>query len=84
MKKEKYSTCEEEQSTIAAEPIVAVMSDTSSFHQDKYVIPVGMPQTVEEALHDIDEGEREFQNGETFTHREVMQMVWDKIGCYAG
>ena len=36
------------------------------------------------ALSDIEEGEREFERGDTFTHQEVMKMVWDKITSYAG
>ena len=35
------------------------------------------------AIADIEEGEKEFEQGKTFTHRQVMKMVWDKIGSYA-
>ena len=58
---------DKEEGTYASEPAVA--ND----------IPTGMPQTVEEALADLEEGEREFLRGETFSHREVMKMIWDKI-----
>ena len=67
-----------------SEPAVAVMPHTPETMHNRFAIPKGMPQSVEEALSDIDEGEKEFEQGETFTHREVMQMIWDKIACYAG
>lgn len=50
----------------------------------RFKIPAGLPQSVDEALADIEEGEQEFERKETFSHREVMQMIWDKIGSYAG
>ena len=62
-----------------SEPAAAVLPTASERE-----IPKGVPQSVDEALSDIDEGEKEFERGETFTHREVMQMIWDKIACYAG
>ncbi len=84
MMKETYPILEDDQMMTAAEAIAATSSNTSSLQQDRVAITAGVPQTLEEALSDIEEGEREFERGETFSHREVMQMVWDKIGCYAG
>ena len=75
---------------IASEPIAALSElaaaalPTASEREQNPHIPKGMPQSVDKALSDIDEGEKEFERGETFTHREVMQMIWDKIACYAG
>jgi hypothetical protein len=83
MEKDSYPIIEEHDSLMAAESVATTMPDAVPQHHCDF-IPTGMPQTVEEALSDIDEGEREFERGETFSHREVMQMVWDKIGCYAG
>lgn len=82
--KETYPILEDDQMMTAAEAIAATSSNTSSLQQDRVAMTAGVPQTLEEALTDIEEGEREFERGETFPHREVMQMVWDKIGCYAG
>lgn len=82
--KETYPILEDDQMMTAAEAIAATSSNTSSLQQDRVAITAGVPQTLEEALSDIEEGEREFERGETFSHREVMQMVWDKIGRYAG
>lgn len=65
----------------AAEPSVAIAVSTAPCaNVERFRIPEGLPQSVDEALADIDEREREFERDETFTHREVMQMVWDKIG----
>ena len=47
-------------------------------------MPDEVPHTLEEALKDIEEGEKEFERGETYTHQEMMQMIWDKIDDYAG
>ena len=54
---------------------VNVKSITTTFDKRKYGFRIAI---------DIDEGEKEVERGETFTHREVMQMIWDKIACYAG
>lgn len=60
-------------------------------HLDSYApaisvvrMPDVVPHTLEEALKDIEEGEKEFERGETYTHQEMMQMIWDKIDDYAG
>ena len=83
MKKINY-TIPEENGTMAAEPAaVAIVPASSRIATDRLSIPVGMPQSVDEALRDLEEGEKEFERNETFSHREVMQMVWDKIGSYA-
>ena len=84
MEKDNYPITVEDDSMLVSEPAVAAMSNVSQVKQKPFTIPKGMPQSVDEALCDIDEGEKEFERGETFTHREVMQMVWDKIACYAG
>ena len=60
------------------------MANPNVVKPSNHNIPIGVPKTVEEALADIEEGEREFECGETYTHKEVMQMVWDKIDGYAG
>ena len=70
---------------IAAEPVTsAALNEVSQVSTERFCIPSGVPQSVEEALADIDEGEREFERHETFSHREVMQMIWGKIDNYAG
>ena len=70
---------------IASEPVAALSEPTAVMSTAlERELPKGVPQSVVEALSDIDEGEKEFERGETFTHREVMQMIWDKIACYAG
>ena len=58
---------------------IGTVAATSSLNTQQPVIPVGVPQNVEMALRDIEEGEKEFERGDTFTHQEVMKMVWDKI-----
>ena len=69
----------------AAEPATSAdQTEVSKVSTDGFCIPSGVPQSVEEALTDIDEGEREFERHETFSHREVMQMIWGKIDNYAG
>ena len=70
---------------VVAEPVTsAALTEVSQVSTERFSIPSGVPQSVEEALADIDEGEREFERHETFTHREVMQMIWGKIDNYAG
>jgi len=70
---------------IAAEPAAtAVLTEVPQVSTERFGIPSGVPQSVEEAFADIDEGEREFERHETFSHREVMQMIWGKIDNYAG
>ena len=44
----------------------------------------GLPQTWEEALSELEEGEREFERGDTYSHEEVMKMIRDTIENYAG
>lgn len=70
---------------MASEPTVTTYtcSSTHVYSEDYHITP-GVPQTVNEALADIEEGEREFERMETFSHREVMQMIWGKIDNYAG
>ena len=70
---------------VVAEPVTsAALTEVSQVSTERFSIPSGVPQSVEEALADIDEGEREFERHETFSHREVMQMIWGKIDNYAG
>ncbi|MBO6144084.1 MAG: hypothetical protein J6O54_02330 [Prevotella sp.] len=45
----------------------------------RFFLCIFAAKDVEEALADLEEGEREFLRGETFSHREVMKMIWDKI-----
>ena len=79
-----YPALEEEDGGLSAAEPVGILASGTLYRASKPVLPDGLPQTVEAALADIEEGEREFERGETFTHKEVMQMVWDKINCYAG
>ena len=73
----------ENDGTMVAEPVVALKAENDTYAtSERYSIPLGMPQTVEEALTALEEGEREFERRETFSHREVMQMVWSKIDNY--
>ena len=46
-------------------------------------MPEGIPHTVEQALAEIDEGEKEFEENRVFSHEQVMQTVWAKIYNYA-
>ena len=79
----KYPPIENEPE-MASEPTGMAMANPNVVKPSNHNIPIGVPKTVEEALADIEEGEREFECGETYTHKEVMQMVWDKIDGYAG
>ncbi len=74
----------ENDSMMASEPVLVSTATISRVNQEPFCIPAGMPQSIDEALADIEEGEREFERGDTFSHREVMQMIWDKIENYAG
>ena len=74
----------ENDSMMASEPVLVSANNVSRVHKEPFFIPAGMPQSTDEALADIEEGEREFERGETISHREVMKMIWDKIGNYAG
>ncbi len=47
-------------------------------------MPEGVPHSFDEVIKEIEEGEKEFERGEVFTHQEMMQMIWDKIENYAG
>ncbi|MBO5626287.1 MAG: hypothetical protein J5953_10920 [Prevotella sp.] len=84
MKIDKYPKIEEEQSEgIMSEPAVSAAS-LERQSSSKSILPVGLPRNVKEALADIEEGEREFEHGETYSHKEVMKMVWSQIDSYAG
>lgn len=74
---------EKEVSEWTAEEPVGVASYSPHVIEQVRTLPQGVPQSFSEAIADIDEGEREFERGETYTHREVMQMLWDKIDSYA-
>jgi len=73
-----------EQTAMVSEPIAASLTTSEETVAEKVNVTKGLPQSVDDALADIDEGEREFERKETFSHHEVMQMVWNKINCYAG
>ena len=73
-----------EQAAMVSEPIAASLTTSEETVAEKVNVTKGLPQSVDDALADIDEGEREFERKETFSHHEVMQMVWNKIICYAG
>lgn len=78
------SSLNDEQPLMACEPIGATSTSMPSGQHQHYFIPTGVPQSFSAAIDDIEEGEKEFNRGDTFTHQEVMQMVWDKIQSYAG
>jgi len=84
MTQDKSYLLTDDEGMLASEPAVAAVSNIQSAHAETSYIPTGMPQSVDEALADIAEGEREFERNETFSHREVMQMIWTKIDSYAG
>ena len=85
MKEKEYSTIEEEIGCMtAAEPIGSSIYAPIVDSKPSRTIPLGVPSTIEMAIADIEEGEREFERNETFSHKEVMQMVWNKIASYAG
>ena len=84
MEEEKKYPPIENEPEMASEPTGMAMANPNVVKPSNHHIPIGVPKTVEEALADIEEGEREFECGETYTHKEVMQMVWDKIDGYAG
>lgn len=67
-----------EESAVAVAPAPVAMEICHDFIADS------VPHTLEDAIADLEEGEREFERGETFSHKEVMQMIWDKIHAYAG
>ncbi len=69
---------------MAAEPLATPVADYAPRNSRTASIPKGLPQSVEEALADINEGELEFQRGETISHRQAMQMIWNRIETYAG
>ncbi len=87
MEEKKYPTIEEEDGygcMTAAEPVAGLEQTAYSKPQRHHNVPVGVPSTAEIAIAEIEEGEKQFERGETFSHREVMQMVWTKINNYAG
>ena len=86
MEENRYPEFEEEAagSLRAEEPVGGAVHVMPVNVEPTFAMPAGVPHSVEAAMADIDEGERQFVQGKTFTHKEVMQMVWDKINCYAG
>ena len=83
MESKTYPLTDDEQPCLACEPVVRVAEVSLRDDRQASVIPDGVPQSVAMAIADIEEGEKEFEQGKTFTHRQVMKMVWDKIGSYA-
>jgi len=69
---------------LVAEPVSGMVAPSERNSGQKFSLPAGLPRSVDEALTDIDEGELEFERGETFSHKEVMQMVWNRIEGYGG
>lgn len=55
-----------------AEDPVGVASYSPHVVEQIQTLPQGVPHSFSEAIADIDEGEREFERGETYTHREVI------------
>lgn len=70
--------------TMASESATAAAYIASSIAEPTHGVIDGLPKTVGEALSAIEEGEREFERGESFTHKDVMQMIWQRIDSYAG
>ena len=68
---------------VMSEPAVAAASLERQSSPNS-IMPAGLPHNVKEALADIEEGEHEFERGETYSHKEVMKMVWSQIDSYAG
>lgn len=84
MNTEKYPKIEEDsREDVVSEPSAVAVSSERQVSPNGF-IPVGLPHDVEKALADIEEGEREFERGETYSHKEVMEMVWSQIDSYAG
>ena len=83
MEEKKYPTSEEE-NMVASDPIGQSVSTYRPIHEEADTIPYGIPHTYQEALKDLEEGELEFERGETVSHSEVMKAVWNKIEHYAG
>ena len=54
-----------------------------AFDDQQNCMPEGVPHTIEQALAEIDEGEKEFEENIVFSHEQVMQTVWAKIYNYA-
>lgn len=77
----KYKQQETEREMVS-EPVTPVDCYTPTVAVRR--LPDGVPHSFEEAIKDIEEGEKEFDRGEVFTHQEMMQMIWDKIENYAG
>ncbi len=69
---------------VAGEPAVASSYVIPSVADPTSDIADGLPKNEEEALSAIEEGEREFERGEVFSHKDVMQMIWQRIESYAG
>ena len=84
MEDKKSFTVNEVQPWIDYRTVGSVAVNMPSSDRMQPDIPIGVPQNIDMALSDIEEGEREFERGDTFTHQEVMKMVWDKITSYAG
>lgn len=85
MEEKHYPTLDKEDNGLKVEePAVAIASAPVAVEIQYDFIADGVPHTLEDAITDLEEGEREFEQGETLSHKEVMQMVWDKIHAYAG
>jgi hypothetical protein len=51
-------------------------------YSDDYV-PVSGPKTIDEAITDIEQSERDFAEGNTLSWHEVRQAIEDRIQSYA-
>ena len=74
----------DESPVVVAEPLLGTAAQSLQSNAKRFRVPVGQPRSIDEALADIEEGEREFQRGDTFSHKKVMQMIWSKIDGYVG
>lgn len=85
MKDNSYPIPEEDGNGIVKEPAAAVTYQEIPIgmaYSDDYV-PVSGPKTIEEAITDIEQSERDFAEGNTLSWHEVRQAIEDRIKSYA-
>ena len=76
---------EEDGSCKVCEPVgaVALSDHTDEFVDDDVTIPDVIPASFEEALADIEQSEREFEEGRGIPWEDVKLMIEDHIRSYA-
>ena len=83
MKEKKYPIIEEENdASMASEPTAAVAyaDSLATVEEDR---PILGPSTWEEALADLDESEREFEEGKCVPWENVMEEIKERYKSYA-